>query len=125
VAVNIVRERWRKSEQDPRPLAAVPSKPPAVDPFEAQRSARFELQNERRLGCLEECVDRLTPMSRDLLTAYHLGGSGLHIGRRKSLADRLNVPAATLRLRIYRIRRQLEGCVSRCIGAETFQEGGH
>jgi DNA-directed RNA polymerase specialized sigma24 family protein len=102
VAVNVIRERWRKADRDPLPL------PPnlAVHPAEPEHQ-----HDERRLVCLLDCLDRLPPVSRELLTTYHLGGSGLHIGRRKSMAERLNVPAAALRLRVYRIRRQLERCM--------------
>ena len=120
VALNVIRERWRKAARDPLPL------PPnlAVDPFEPGPG-----DDERRLVCLQDCLDRLPPVSRELLTIYHLGGSGLnqsgfHIGRRKSLAERLNIPAAALRLRVYRIRRQLERCLRESGGFVPKHSGG-
>jgi DNA-directed RNA polymerase specialized sigma24 family protein len=109
VALNVIRERWRKANRDPQPLEpAPPQSSPAVDPA-------LEAENERRLDCLHDCLDNLPPASRELLTAYHLGDAGLNIGRRKGLAQRLNIPAAALRLRVYRIRRQLESCLVRCL----------
>jgi DNA-directed RNA polymerase specialized sigma24 family protein len=116
VAVNIVRERWRKAERDPQPLETLPpSRSPAVDPADADRRRAVELEEERRLECLQDCLDRLPPHSRELLTIYHLGGTGVHIGRRKDLAQTLNIPASALRLRVFRIRRQIEDCMGKCV----------
>jgi len=114
VAVNVIRERWRKASRDPLPLETVPrSAIPSVQPFE-QRPG--EDDSERRLGCLQDCIDRLTPASRELVIAYHLGGAGPRMGRRRGLAEVLNLPAGALRLRVYRIRRQLARCLESCVG---------
>ncbi len=121
VAVNVVRERWRKAKTDPQPLDTLPLRErPAVDPLADEHRRSLESTAERRLGCLHDCLDRLTPASRNLLLVYHLGGPGSQIGRRKGMAVRLNIPAAALRLRVYRVRRQMERCVARCLerGAE-------
>jgi len=118
IALNVVRERWRKAPFDVQPLETLPeTAAPAVDPFEVELRQKREMTNERRLTCLQECLDRLPRTSADLVSIYHLGGSGLHIGRRRSLAETLNIPAAALRLRVYRIRRQLEKCMGRCLAA--------
>ena len=116
VAVNIIRERWRKAERDPQPLETLPlSDSPAVDPIEIEGRGALEQEKERRLECLQDCLDRLPPQSRELLTVYHLGGRGVHVGRRKDLAQTLNIPATALRLRVFRIRRQIEGCLGKCL----------
>jgi DNA-directed RNA polymerase specialized sigma24 family protein len=112
VALNVIRERWRKAARDPQPL---PSKDPAVDPFEARHRQEIETENERRIACLHNCLDRLSPVSRELLTTYHLGTERIQIGGRKTLADTLKIPAAALRLRVFRIRRQVHTCVSECL----------
>ena len=121
IAVNVVRERWRKADREPERLP-MEYQGSVVHPFEAQRSQDAALERERRLECLQDCIGRLPPVSRELLIAYHLGGSALQIGRRKSLADRLNIPAAALRLRLHRIRKQLESCVSRCLSARSKED---
>jgi DNA-directed RNA polymerase specialized sigma24 family protein len=104
VALNVIRERWHKQSHDPVPLPA----DLAVHPFKPD-----EKEYESRLDGLQECLERLPPASRELLTIYHLGESGWRIGQRKNLSERLGVPAAALRLRVYRIRRQLERCLRR------------
>jgi len=124
VAVNVAKERWRKADTDTVPLSEATIPAPALGPLESTAITKFE--NERGLDCLYDCIDRLTPLSRDLLTTYHLGQPGVRIGRRKGLAERLNIPAAALRLRVYRIRRNLETCVHRCLQRhETQIPGGH
>jgi DNA-directed RNA polymerase specialized sigma24 family protein len=116
VAVNVVRERWRKAERDPQPLDGLPAgQSPAVDPAETARRSTEDEKNERRLECLHDCLDSLPSATRELLTVYHLGGSGAHVGRRKDLAQTLNIPATALRLRVFRIRRQLESCLDKCL----------
>ena len=120
IAVNVVRERWHKSARDPQPLDALPySAGPAVDPFELDARKDLELENERRLDCLHDCLARLPAGSRELLVTYHLGESGVDIGRRKGLAETLNIPATALRLRAYRIRRRLEKCMRQCLGGRS------
>jgi DNA-directed RNA polymerase specialized sigma24 family protein len=116
VAVNLVRERWRRAATDPQPLEVLTREIPSVNPFDEGQRRSSEVECARRLGCLHDCLDRLTPASRELLTAYHLGESGPRIGKRQGIAQRLNVPAGALRLRVYRIRRQLERCVKPCMG---------
>jgi len=101
VAVNVIREHWREAQT----LAAAPV-PPSAQTHE--RDSATEEHNERRMDCLEDCIGSLGAASRELLTAYHLGG-------RRGLAASINVPPAALRLRVFRIRRRLERCVSACL----------
>jgi DNA-directed RNA polymerase specialized sigma24 family protein len=93
-----------------------------VEPFASRRSELSELEHDRRLSCLHDCLDTLPGPSRELLTSYHLGGTGVHIGRRKDLALILNIPNSVLRLRAYRIRRQLEECLERCLARHGKKE---
>jgi len=116
VALNLIREHWRKPPRE-QPLETLPpALAPAVDPHDAQRQASIAGEHERRLACLHECLDRLPPASREMLTTYHLGGPGIHIGTRRGLAEVLNIPGGALRLRVFRIRRQMEKCLNQCIG---------
>jgi DNA-directed RNA polymerase specialized sigma24 family protein len=120
VAMNVMRERWRKKINEPTPIDQLPrGKTPAVNPFEERRRKDEGDQQENRLMCLHDCLDQLPAASRELLTEYHLGALGGHIGRRKGLAGVLNLPSGALRLRIFRIRRQLEKCMVRCVGGQA------
>jgi len=126
VALNVIREKWRRSGLEPVSLEALrPAEEPRLDPLEADRVRKSRAEDERRMGCLAECLDHLPPVSRELLTVYHLGGVGRHIGRRKDLAVTLKLSSPALRLRVYRVRRQLERCMKVCLGVETFRGTGH
>ena len=71
-------------------------------------------QTERRLGCLEMCLDQLPSRQRELLLDYH--GGDRHIERRRALAASLSIPLNALRIRVHRIRTAVEHCVSGCAG---------
>ena len=126
IAQNIARERWRRGPF-PQSIEEVAPKHVSVPSFQPQLTKARTADTDRRLVCLHECLDRLAPSHRELLVAYHLEGSGVHISRRRDLAARLNLPAAALRLRVYRIRQQLTRCVTRCADTrvETISEWPH
>ena len=107
IALNMIRERWRKAEREPKRVEMPPVA--GVHPFETERRNRAEADHEQRLLCLQDCLDALAPRSRDLVTAYHLEG------KRKGLAAGMNIPSGALRLRIFRIRRQLAACLDHCM----------
>ena len=129
VAVNLMRERWRKASREPQSLESLPrSQSPAVAPFELQRRANFERDTERRMACLADCLDRLPPVSRELLTSYHMGAERgrPRIGGRRGLAQHLDIAGGALRLRVFRIRRQMERCLGKCLASvETPRENTH
>jgi DNA-directed RNA polymerase specialized sigma24 family protein len=119
VALNLIRERWRRAANDPQPLEKVPAGAiPLFHPAQADRKAEEERTAERRLSCLHECFDQLSPMSQELLSVYHLGDSGPKAGARRGLAEVLKIPRSALRLRVFRIRRQLEACLEQCLGRQ-------
>jgi DNA-directed RNA polymerase specialized sigma24 family protein len=119
VALNLIRERWRRAASDMQPIEKLPpSAIPMVHPAETERKAAEERLADRRLNCLHDCFDRLAPMSRELLSAYHLGERGVKIGARRGLAEVLKIPAGALRLRVYRIRRHLERCMEHCLAGK-------
>jgi hypothetical protein len=53
--------------------------------------------------------------SRELLREYHLSAAGPNILRRKQMAQALDLPLTALRLRVFRLRRQLVKSVNRCL----------
>jgi DNA-directed RNA polymerase specialized sigma24 family protein len=69
---------------------------------------------EREIGCLESCLERLSPGDRELITQYHQFKGRQKIETRKHLAQ---VYGGINRLRItaYRIRVRLHDCVSGCV----------
>ena len=70
---------------------------------------------EDRLDCLRDCLQNLSPDSRDLILQYYQGEKGEKIQNRKKLLDRLGIPVNTLRMRALRLRERLQGCVEQCM----------
>jgi RNA polymerase sigma factor (sigma-70 family) len=83
----------------------VPSPPPAPD----------QPRSEEEYACLEKCMERLSPRSRDLVLAYYQEEKHAKIDLRKQLAGQLGIPLNALRIRACRIRANLEDCVSECL----------
>ena len=100
VAQNVLREWWRR-----RPAAA------AVVDLEGLASPpapEAEAPDERRLRCLEACLDALPAEERDLILRYYRSDERVLIGTRRELARRLGIGMNALRIRAHRIRLRLE-----------------
>jgi DNA-directed RNA polymerase specialized sigma24 family protein len=117
VARNVLRESWSR----PR-LVGAPGAALAVATTDEQVVA------ERRSRCLDRCLAGLPPESRRLLLAYYQGGDGAaKVAARRRLAAELQVSGGALRLRLHRLRVDLEGCVRSCLGSgpETETSSAH
>lgn len=68
-----------------------------------------------RLECFESCLHRLPSDSRSLVVEYYREEKGAKIAARKRLATSLGLRHGALRLRVYRLREQLEKCVGDCL----------
>ena len=60
-------------------------------------------------------MQRLTSRSRDMVLQYYGEEAHGKIGMRKQQAEKLGIPLNALRIRICRIRANLEDCVSECL----------
>jgi DNA-directed RNA polymerase specialized sigma24 family protein len=129
VALNVLREHWREPGREGGPIVELRrSQTPATDPdaeddSEAERQAR-----ERRLACLNTCLDELPPRLRGWVVEYHRGEGRKKIDGRRRLAETLDITVSALRIRVYRIRRVLETCVETCVKraeAETNLRSWH
>lgn len=75
-------------------------------------------ETERRLACLEKCLDALSPENRALVEAYHGLGGGADESRR-ALAAKLGVSGTALRTRVHRLRNALGACLRTCLDSST------
>lgn len=108
VARNVLKELWESVPAASGRLELLQD-PGRDDERQSERE-----QRERRLECLEQCLQRLTTQDRELIGAYYQGETSVKIQNRKSLAERLGLQLNALRLRALRIREKLEDCVERC-----------
>lgn len=86
-------------------------KPPQPLPVSTSDSNRLE-QEDR---CLEECIRRLRPDYRLLLTEYYGAEGKDKAEKRKRLAEKLGIAPNALRIRAYRLRLALQKCVENCV----------
>jgi DNA-directed RNA polymerase specialized sigma24 family protein len=69
---------------------------------------------ERRLECLDRCLDELKPEQRELVVDYYRDTRRQKIERRREIAKRLGISMNALGIRACRIRSALETCVESC-----------
>lgn len=65
--------------------------------------------------CMARCLNRLMPENRDLVIRYYDGEGATLAADRRRLSERMGLPPGTLRMRVLRLRQELEECVARCI----------
>jgi len=115
VALNVLKEHWRAPDRAHEPLDGLGPRPStAEDPAVRMRADEERNERERRLECLEQCLNALAPESRSLVSRYHLGAGAGRIDTRRELASALGIPLNALRIRAFRLRQTLERCVVAC-----------
>ena len=112
VAKNVLREAWQGDHRQKRRHQAIGLLGSTVpdtssDPDEVDRAARFE----RRLDCLQRCLERLEAAEQALIRRYYRDQGAAKIENRRRMAEELGIPLNALRIRIHRLRARLSGCV--------------
>jgi RNA polymerase sigma factor (sigma-70 family) len=116
VAVNLLKEHWRKTASREEMIAGQPEAlNPSDDPENIREQAETLQEQERRLSCLRRCLGKLPAESVSLIKQYYSEGDVLDKEQRKQIARRLNLSATALRSRAFRIRGELERCVNNCL----------
>jgi RNA polymerase sigma factor (sigma-70 family) len=77
---------------------------------------------EQEYDCLDECVGQLSPEDKEMMHFYYLKQGQAKIDDRRAMAEKLGISTATLRVRMYRIREKLSGCIERCIQNSSSDE---
>lgn len=115
VAKFVFLETLHKGPPDSVSLAALSdhSRDRALLSVESSESERKEAE-EKQLRCLEQCLQRLEPDDRELISAYYHGEQRAKIENRQRLAERFALTSNALTIRACRIRRKLETCVREC-----------
>lgn len=107
-ARNVQHEREKKQ---PLPLPDKADEVPA-EPVE------IDEDDERVHNCLDQCLSKFEPKSRNLLLDYYQNEKQSKIDFRKTLAKQLGIAANALRLRVHRLRTNLQTCLNNCLGAD-------
>lgn len=72
---------------------------------------------ERVFACLDECLGQLSESSRVLVLHYYEVQGMAKVNFRRDLAQELGVATNALRVRVHRIRTQLQKCISACLNS--------
>jgi DNA-directed RNA polymerase specialized sigma24 family protein len=70
---------------------------------------------DKRHGCLEKCLGQLSRQERDLAVEFYKQEKAEKIENKKRMAEAMGITTGTLRVRAYRVRKQLEGCITKCM----------
>lgn len=106
VARNILLEHWDEKKRERVALRALPRE---------EVSGASDPVLDRRLRCLERCLEGLSAENRGLIIRYYQGETRSKIENRKSLAGSLDIPLNALRIRACRLREKIERCVIECM----------
>ncbi|HLJ13459.1 MAG TPA: hypothetical protein VKV15_03110 [Bryobacteraceae bacterium] len=116
VAINVLREYWKEAQKfQSKPLEEVPE----IQQVQHAATEGAAGDRELQLQCLDGCVHKLPSQHLSLITRYHHGQGGEKIAARNELAQELGIPLNALRIRAFRIRGDLETCISQCMNRET------
>jgi DNA-directed RNA polymerase specialized sigma24 family protein len=97
VARRVASEAWRRENVPP------PTPPASPEP----------LGWERQLEFLSVCMQLLPERQRTLILDYYQHDKSQKIEDKRRLASALGIASTALRVRVFRIRRQLEQCVKK------------
>jgi RNA polymerase sigma factor (sigma-70 family) len=112
-----VRQQARKEVRRMVAIADVPGGEGAwPDPQDSGKAIEDQMQADRRYKCLQLCLQRLPGSNRELFLAYH-NVTGESLLYRQELAKRLGLTLGALRVRVNRLRNQLEKCARQCLGS--------
>lgn len=108
VARIVFKEIIKQRDRDPVSLED--------EPTALRQKATEPIEPDQRLRCFDHCLETLAPESRVLILEYYEGEGRAKIDHRQELADRMHIPLNALRIRVHRIRGNLEQCIKRCLG---------
>jgi len=91
-----------------------PVQPPSIDPETKQ-------EKERRLRCLDECMEQLGPDDHELVERWYIYDKSEKAEDKRRLAESRGVSLETLRVQAHRARQRLRKLVEGCL-AESRTE---
>lgn len=116
VARNVWREHLAKAGSLSQ-LAdeTLPQSVSVANPHELMVEAVERKADDKRLACLDKCLESFPAEDRELIVGYYSDNGGTKIENRKAMASRLGVSLDSLRHRLARLRVKLGSCIERCM----------
>jgi len=114
VANNVVKEDWKRAKTQ---VSLEESELPEPIPTE-----RGEDDTEDIEECLRSCLRNLSAENRKLIVEYFAKERQAKIDHRSQLAQQYDISLENLRVKVYRIRVSLQGCIERCLDSKAQQK---
>ncbi|MEP6925233.1 MAG: hypothetical protein ABI954_12270 [Pyrinomonadaceae bacterium] len=89
--------------------------PDALPENYENRFAAPEIKSDLRLECLEECLNALGFIDREIIVNYYEGEGRSKADLKIKLAERFGLTMTALKLRALRARQKLEKCINNCL----------
>ena len=103
VARNVYRESLRKER-------------PHLDIDEVEIAANAPAQQSFSSECLDKCLEKLPPESRNLLLDYFSEAKLAKIKLHRNISENLKTSQTAVRMRVMRYKLKLKICVQECMG---------
>jgi len=107
VANNLIKENHKKIKSQ---LSLEDIDLPELPLTETEDDAVADIEE-----CLQLCLQKLDIKKRELILAYYAKEKQAKIDHRNELAQKFGITVETLRVRVFRIRESLAGCIGRCL----------
>jgi DNA-directed RNA polymerase specialized sigma24 family protein len=101
IAYNVTREEIRRLSRQ-RGLLSI------------DRTQGTPRDSDAPARCLARCMEQLDPADRKLLQDYYSLDGRERIRRHRALAQELGLTAGALTVKVWRLRKRLEACISEC-----------
>ena len=111
VANNLVRENLKGSKTQV-PLEELGLRESTTTESDADDAEDIE-------ECLRLCLQKLSAENRKLIVDYYAKEKQAKIDHRSELAQKFGITVETLRVKVYRIRVSLQGCIERCLTSKA------
>jgi RNA polymerase sigma factor (sigma-70 family) len=89
---------------------------------EPTTTERDEDDTEDIEDCLRSCLQKLSAENRKLIVDYYAKEKQAKIDHRSELAHQFGISVETLRVKVYRIRVSLQGCIERCLKSKAHSK---
>jgi DNA-directed RNA polymerase specialized sigma24 family protein len=109
---------WLRRQKHESPLDDALGARAAASTLVQTSASGAQESDERRLACLEGCMQKLEPEHRRLIADYYSGEQRVKIDNRREMAARLGITVNALSIRAFRLRERLESCIRKCAGKD-------
>jgi len=114
VANNLVKEDLKKAKTQVSLEGTELQEPTTIESDEDNAEDMEE--------CLRSCLQKLSAENRKLIVEYFAKEKQAKIDHRNELAQQFGISVENLRVKVYRIRVSLQGCIERCLKSKAQQK---